>query len=335
MVHLDGVSQLVRDRLADFQRLAREKGTLGPESDEEFMSATRSKESSIGRSRLLGYRQPPTPVAPSADQLPKFMREFFEAASQLQKKMEAGKDFVAKMDDLIGEAMHATTQEQQQQVSRALQELSGIVTGYVQQSKVGLERLKELSDREQSRNPSIAQERIRTNMQQAMARQHQQLVTQFQKAQVKFKNELLRRQATEIQFLCPEASQDEVTQMIEAGQTSGQMVMRRMAGAHAVVAEELQRVREKHEDILRLERSIAELAQIFQEMATLVEVQGEMLDSIENNVQATKGATSGGIKELEHGLKLQRNTRKWQCFLSIFCMVLVLVVIGPILLRFR
>ena len=40
--------------------------------------------------------------------------------------------------------------------------------------------------------------------------------------------------------------------------------------------------------VLQLERSIVELAQLFQDMAILVESQGELINSIDNNVSMAK-----------------------------------------------
>mmetsp|Transcript_23401 Transcript_23401/g.31911 ORF Transcript_23401/g.31911 Transcript_23401/m.31911 type:complete len:108 (-) Transcript_23401:167-490(-) len=106
-----------------------------------------------------------------------------------------------------------------------------------------------------------------------------------------------------------------------------------MAGAHASVVEEVDRIRDKHQDILRLEQNIAELSQMFHEIAVLVDAQGEILDSIECNVQSTNAYVVKGIKELETAKKIQGNTRKWQCCLSVFCMLVVLAIFFPIMLR--
>ena len=43
-------------------------------------------------------------------------------------------------------------------------------------------------------------------------------------------------------------------------------------------------VSDKLQDVLKLERSVEELHQMFVDMANLVEAQGEMLDSIEHQV---------------------------------------------------
>merc|ERR1719203_2407778 len=128
-------------------------------------------------------------------------------------------------------------------------------------------------------------------MQRALANKHQQLLVDFQKSQLDFKKALEQRQIRELQLLCPEATGEQLQQMVEAGETSSQLMVRRMAGAHASVVDEVQRIRDKHHDILRLEQSIADLFQMMQEMAILVDEQGELLDSIENNVHSTNEYT--------------------------------------------
>merc|ERR1711972_846410 len=105
--------------------------------------------------------------------------------------------------------------------------------------------------------------------------------------------------------------------MMEAGQTTTQIVMRKMAGAHAMILDEVRRVQDKHQDILRLERSVQELAQIMREMAVLVDAQGEMLDAIEIHVRNTDDFAGKAVKELETTVKIQSNTRRWQCWLAV------------------
>merc|ERR1719373_275093 len=131
----------------------------------------------------------------------------------------------------------------------------------------------------------------------------------------------------------PEASEQERAEMIEAGETTSLVVAKKMAGAHALLLDEVQRIREKHQDILKLEASIADLAQMFNEMAVLVESQGELLDAIELNVGNTKGYTAKAEKELITTKKLQHNTRKWMCCLTVFLMIVVLAILGPVLLK--
>jgi len=325
--------RLVNDRWGEFQRLARIRGGLPSASAAPFEGdlETGSAKEVKGRSKLL--KNVDVALAEEKVGAGNFMREFFDVVSQVQGTLKQGREGVQRMDALVEDALQATTQDRQREVSEALQQLSDVTTGHIAASKRGLELLKERAEKEDKERPSAAEHRIRQNMQQAMAKKHQQLLLDFQKAQVDFKNVLMRRQAKEMQLMCPDASAEEIADMMEAGQTSSQMVMRRMAGAHAMITEEVERIRDKHQDILRLEASIQDLAQMFQEIAVLVEAQGEMLDCIETNVQNTKEYTGGGVKQLDKTLKIQHNTRKWQCYLSCFCMTLLLVILGPVLIQ--
>merc|ERR1719181_560370 len=106
-----------------------------------------------------------------------------------------------------------------------------------------------------------------------------------------------------MQLLMPEASEEQREAMIKAGETAALVVAKKMAGTHALLLDEVQRIQEKHQDILRLEASIADLAQMFQEMAVIVDAQGEMLDAIEVHVQKTKGYTGKAVDELIYARK--------------------------------
>merc|ERR1719436_728006 len=121
--------------------------------------------------------------------------------------------------------------------------------------------------------------------------------------------------------------------MIEEGETAQVVLARAMAGTHALLLDEVQRIREKHQDILKLEASIADLAQMFQEMAVLVESQGEMLDAIELNVHKTKGYTAKAEVQLVKTRKEQHKYQRWMCCLSIVLVIVVIVILGPVLLK--
>jgi len=252
---------------------------------------------------------------------------------QIQASLERGRKVVKGMGTMIDVVLMATTQDKERSASACLDKAADEVRALLSDSKAVLERLKEKSEAEEVRQPGSAQGKIRSNMQLAMARKHQQLLGDFQEAQIDFKKVLEQRQQREMMLLMPDASKEEVQHMIQDGETCSHLIAQKMAGAHAAILNEVQRIREKHSDILKLEQSIAELAQMFQEMAVLVDSQGEMLDSIEINVHNTKSFTAKAQKELVTTVKVQRNTKKWTCC-AMMCMTLVSVAIFvPVIIR--
>lgn len=170
-------------------------------------------------------------------------------------------------------------------------------------------------------------------MQQAMAKKQQQLLLDFQKVQQEYKDNLQRRQSRELAILMPEVPEEEREEMIRNGETSSMVLVQKMAGAHATLLDEVNRIREKHQDIVRLEQSIADLAQVFQEMAVLVDAQGEMLDSIEVNVSQVKEATFKAEKNLKDAKKAQSKHRKYMCCLMIIMTIVALSILAPVIAK--
>lgn len=306
---------LLHDRLAEFQQKARARGAL----------LAPMTPASSGRP-FAG--SPPGEASSSC-----FMRQFFDSVSKISDTIQKGRSNVKLMAQVLEDALVATTQDRQAEASERLQELVQDTNGHVADAKAELERLKARSDEEAAKKPNSAESRIRTNMQQAMAKKHQQLLLDFQKAQVDYKKALQQRQYREMEILVPQATEEERARMIEDGETAAVVVARTMAGTHAMLHEEVNRIREKHQDILKLEASIADLAQMFQEAAVLVQEQGEMLDTIELNVHNTQVCTAKANDELRHTRKLQHQHTKFICCSSCCLLIIAILIMAPVLFK--
>lgn len=66
---------------------------------------------------------------------------------------------------------------------------------------------------------------------------------------------------------------------------------------------------ETYRDVLKLEASIAELHQMFLDLAFLVEQQGELLDRIDVQVQSAADYVEQGNLQMEKALDYQRKAR--------------------------
>jgi len=306
--------RLVRDRFGEFQNLARNKNTLPQGPTDSRTPAKHWLAKDVGGK-------------------PTFMREFFESIGKIQATLNQGRANVKLMESVLEESLQATTQDKQKEVSGQLRTLAEDTKAQLQSIKDALQQLNTRSQEEEKLRPNSAEGRIRVNMQQAVAKKHQQLLVDFQKVQFEYKQSLERRQMQEMEILMPDATSQERADMIEAGENSQLIVARRMAGAHALLLDEVQQISEKHQDILRIEASINDLVQMFEEMALLVKTQGEMLDAIEMHVHKAKDCTAKAEVQLQKAKKYQSNTRKWMCCLMVVLMVVVLSILCPLLIK--
>lgn len=93
-------------------------------------------------------------------------------------------------------------------------------------------------------------------------------------------------------------------------------------------------IKNKHLDIMQLEQNIAELHQLFLDMAILVESQSELIDSVEINVNQSVSDTKDGVKDLKVAVILQKKSRKKLCCLLVGLGIIIVVISVPILTIF-
>lgn len=95
--------------------------------------------------------------------------------------------------------------------------------------------------------------------------------------------------------------------------------------------DELQRIIENRNDIYRIEQSMRELNQLFNDLAMLVNEQQEALDNILTNVQNSVKYVEKGREELQKAKKHAKKSRKKFCWLIVIVFVIFMFVLAAIL----
>jgi len=84
---------------------------------------------------------------------------------------------------------------------------------------------------------------------------------------------------------------------------------------------------EREEEIRNIEQGVGDLNVLFQQVAQIVTEQGDVLDTIANNVENVRDDTRGADRELRSAARYQKNARSKAC-----CLLLILAVILTIVL---
>ena len=66
---------------------------------------------------------------------------------------------------------------------------------------------------------------------------------------------------------------------------------------------------QKYRDILKLEKGVEEVYQLFLDLGTLIEAQGEMLDSILTNMEEARDYIKKGNQKLHNAQQIHKKTR--------------------------
>ncbi|CUG88024.1 SNARE protein, putative [Bodo saltans] len=93
----------------------------------------------------------------------------------------------------------------------------------------------------------------------------------------------------------------------------------------------LARIIETRNDIYRIEQSMRELNQLFQDLAVLVNEQQEAMDNILVNVQNSVKYVEKGREELQKAKKYAKKGRKKFCWLLVVAFVVFIFVLAVVL----
>lgn len=89
---------------------------------------------------------------------------------------------------------------------------------------------------------------------------------------------------------------------------------------------------EREGEIRQIEQSVGELNELFRDVAHIVREQGDMLDTIDVNVENTLNDTRGADVELRSASRYQQQARsKACCLLLILAVVLIIIVLAVVL----
>lgn len=153
-------------------------------------------------------------------------------------------------------------------------------------------------------------------------------ITQYQSVEADFQREMQGQIARQFRIVRPNATEEEVSRAVDGaqgGQVFTQALMQSNRQGQASAA--LNNVRDRHAQILKIEKQMSELAQLFQDMNTLVVQQEEAVQQIDQQAEDVVENLDKGNTEIDTATKTAWATKrkKWWC-LGIF---------GELLLRAR
>eukprot|EP00004_Rigifila_ramosa_P006631 TRINITY_DN174_c0_g1_i2.p1 TRINITY_DN174_c0_g1~~TRINITY_DN174_c0_g1_i2.p1 ORF type:complete len:284 (+),score=88.69 TRINITY_DN174_c0_g1_i2:2-853(+) len=247
-----------------------------------------------------------------------FMKDFFQQVGEMKGKMARIRQNLADITALHAKFLTAIskTEEKNDELERLMDDTNQLAL----ECKT---RLKDMEKKNKEFQGTAAEKRIRENMHGTLTKQFMELISQYQEKQTQHNAQIREKISRQVKITTNKDPTDEDVEKFVRGdqQVFGQMLGKAM----------LDDIRQRHEDILKLERSIAELHQLFVDMSVLVEAQGELIDQIEHSVNQAVDYVDKGVKELKEANVYQKKSRKKMCCLMLIFVVILVVILAPTL----
>ncbi|KAG6850528.1 hypothetical protein H0H93_012144 [Arthromyces matolae] len=154
-------------------------------------------------------------------------------------------------------------------------------------------------------------------------------IQNYQTVEQQYRTKYKQRMERQFKIVKPDATPEEVRAVVNDDQ-GGQIFSQALLNSNRYGASKAayREVQERHEDIKRIEKTLAELAQLFNDMSVLVEQQDETINAIETQAHSVVQDTEAGLGYTEKAVVSARSARKkrWICFF-IFLILLIIVAI--------
>lgn len=259
---------------------------------------------------------------------PKFMEQFFKDVEAMQLDLASIGIATQRIAELNQRAVLATSTTEEAAISNELTLVIDQSNKHAAHAKGMLEKIKkESAEKKKDKSTALSELRIRDNMCATLTKKFMDCMKEYQKAQQKYKADMKSKVKRQVQIVKPDASEAEIDAVMRSAEPGSIYKSAILQGAADSIKEVYMKCQDKYQDVLKLEQSVAELHQMFLDLALLVEQQGEMLDQIEFQVRTAADYVEQGNQEVVKAIRSQRSARKKKCCLLFVGILIILIVV--------
>ncbi|XP_078134614.1 syntaxin-4 [Sander vitreus] len=165
-----------------------------------------------------------------------------------------------------------------------------------------------------------------------LSREFVELMGKCNTIQSEYRDRNVERIQRQLKITGNNVTEEELDVMLESGQTDV-FTQNILIDAQAT-RQALNEIESRHDEILKLERSIRDLHDMFQYLAMEVEAQGEMVNRIETNIKHSSDYVEKAKENTEKAVTYQQKARKKKLWIAICCAILLLILIISLVTTF-
>jgi len=244
----------------------------------------------------------------------------------IKKSLATIESNVVEVNNLKAKNKTTATEKQRKAVMADLEKIMDSTSKNGTLIKKTLDEIKKENNVYKAKDKESAKSQMRENLYQTHIRKFHSIMNDYNTAAHGFKQDLQARTRREIKIVDSSLSDSAIDSIIESGKA--QDVIK-----EALISDNLKNVvaviEERHLDILKLEHQVLEIYELFRDLATLVDLQQESLDVIENRILKAKNYTEKAEVELQEAEEYQKKARQRRCCLLFIVLGVLVAILLP------
>lgn len=223
--------------------------------------------------------------------------------------------------------IHEARGDKEKATNEIIQKLISVTTDY--QKDIN-DSLKDMAEDVEKANEFKAEPeyRVVATIHSTLLFKFKDVLLSFQKNQNDYKRAVQDKLKRQIAIVKPEAGDDEIDELAKDPESAMKLVTEQISGkVHRKLQNAVDDIQNKYQMILKLESSVEEVYQLTLNLNILIQTQGEMLNTIEKNLEEANDYVESAEKKLILAKKWHQQTRY-----KMACILVVVLIVGIILI---
>ncbi|TPX32064.1 hypothetical protein SmJEL517_g04784 [Synchytrium microbalum] len=246
--------------------------------------------------------------------------DFLQQVDNTQQLIDRIKSNISAIDQLHSRSLVALSNDDTTKNNRMVDALQEETNRLLQQARGNVKAMAAATKRMKG-----SEGNVRRAQQSQLAKKLMNAVQEYQGVQESFKKKWKQRMEREYRIARPTATAAEVENAIETadGPIFSQQILTTRIGEQRRALEEVQN---RHVELQKIEQSIEQLFNLFQDMQLLLDTQQEQITQIDQHVDNTVAYVEDGGKEMQKAVVHRRNTRNRMWCLCVAVIILIIVI---------
>lgn len=254
------------------------------------------------------------------------MPQFYEQIKQCDENIKKIKNLTELIEKQHSQSVMSVNEDEKALCS---QKLENLVAALTQASAATRTTLRNLDAKTRELEPLASKGsgslRMRAMKQRSCVDSFTKAMKEFKKMQEKYNKKYQDQLERQVKIVNPQVSKEEMKKILDDPEGARQMIfdIGRKKGAQ----EDLNKMKDRFEDVKKIAESIAQLQQMFMEMDEMITQQGDIINRIEYSVGNVENFTEEAKVDLGDALDSQKSIQKKKWLMIILVIVLIIVVL--------
>ncbi|KAK7693620.1 hypothetical protein QCA50_003189 [Cerrena zonata] len=254
------------------------------------------------------------------------MSAFYSEISSLQDTISQYSANVSRIGDLQSRSLNSTDESQNRHNAGVLDDLVSQTRDLGNGIK---QRIQSLDARPAQPGENLA---IRKNQIALVRNKFVEALQGYQGVERDYRARYKQRVERQFRIVKPDATAEEINAVVNDTSGGGDQIFAQALTSSTRYGESraaYREVQDRHEDIRKIERTLEELAQLFNDVSVLVQQQDDSINVIETTAGKVEADTEAGLQQTEKAVKSARAARRkrWICFILLLVIIAILALV--------